>query len=217
MRLSHLIMAASAATIGISASTGQTGTGPTTPSGPSVGVVLLRQGSAWTPARRAAFYTTGQGSQIMPIAWARALTTADGAPFLGDRLARYGYLAGGAAAKLPVGFTDDSRGGIAYLGMTCAACHTREIRVGGAAYRIDGGPALSDFQRFLHDLDGAVGHVLADDAAFQTFADRVLGAAAAPRHATRSSETLRPGMAGSTNCSPVRFRRSRGASAGSTL
>jgi hypothetical protein len=59
--------------------------------------------------------------------------------------------------------------------MTCAACHTREIDVQGAALRIDGGPAIVDFQGFLADLDTAVGTVLATDAAFTGFATRVLG------------------------------------------
>ena len=180
MRVRHLMTAAAAATIGVSACTGLTRAGPAMLGGSPSGVVLLQQGADWTPTSRAAFYRTGQGSEIMPIAWARALTTDDGSPFLGDRLARYGYLAGDATAELPVGFTDDTRAGTTYLGMTCAACHTREIHVGGAAYRVDGGPALSDFQRFLSDLDGAVGRVLADDAAFGPFADRAIGAAASP-------------------------------------
>ena len=186
MRLNHLILAtAAAATIGIAACAGQVGS-VQTPSAPPSGAILLHQGSDWTQAQRAAFYTTGQGSEIMPLAWARALTTADGAPFLEDRLARYGYLKGNSTAELPIGFTGDSRGGTAYLGMTCAACHTREITVGGTAYRIDRGPALSDFQQFLHDLDGAVSRVLNDDAVFQPFANRVLGA--------NSTSALRDGL-----------------------
>jgi mono/diheme cytochrome c family protein len=60
--------------------------------------------------------------------------------------------------------------------MNCSACHTRQIAVGGTEYRIDGGPALTDFQAFLTDLDGAVGRVLADDAAFAAFAAAVPGA-----------------------------------------
>lgn len=33
------------------------------------------------------------------------------------------------------------------MGMTCTACHTRQIEVAGIAYRIDGGPALVDFDK----------------------------------------------------------------------
>ncbi|WP_375390535.1 di-heme-cytochrome C peroxidase [uncultured Sphingomonas sp.] len=173
MRLTHWIMGAAAATIAVSAMSRSAG-----PSQAAPGPVYLSQGPDWGPAARASFYSMDQGSEIMPLSWARALGTPDGAPFLGDRLARYGYLDNGPGAELPVGFTAGTRGGVAYLGMTCAACHTRQIDVGGTAYRIDGGPALSDFQSFLHDLDAAVGQVLATDAAFQAFADRALGAGA---------------------------------------
>ena len=58
--------------------------------------------------------------------------------------------------------------------MTCAACHTRQINVAGTNYRIDGGPAIVDFQSLLSDLDVAVGNVLASDAAFLPFAIAVL-------------------------------------------
>ena len=64
--------------------------------------------------------------------------------------------------------------------MNCSACHTRQIVVGGTEYRIDGGPALVDFQALLADLDAAVGAVLASDAAFAAFAAPVLGRGAPP-------------------------------------
>src|SRR6266851_264814 len=62
-----------------------------------------------------------------------------------------------------------------YIGMTCAACHTRQIEVAGTSYRIDGGPAITDFQSFLSDLDTAVDRALNDDADFNQFAIEVLG------------------------------------------
>lgn len=148
---------------------------------PATGAVrYLDQGPNWKAADRQGFYAQDQGSQIIPLAWAKALQAPDGTPFLSDRLARYGYLRDEARADLPVGFTSATRAGIAYLGMSCAACHTRQIEVEGAAYRIDGGPALSDFQSFLSDLDSAVGLVLSDGTRFDAFASTVLGAGAAP-------------------------------------
>jgi hypothetical protein len=33
------------------------------------------------------------------------------------------------------------------MGMTCAACHTRQIEVASTAYRIDGGPALVEIHK----------------------------------------------------------------------
>ncbi len=66
------------------------------------------------------------------------------------------------------------------VGMTCAACHTRQISSGGIQYRIDGGPAIVDFQSFLADLDTAVATVLNNNAAFTAFATAVLGPSPPP-------------------------------------
>ncbi|MBL3570993.1 hypothetical protein BV509_10070 [Rhodovulum sulfidophilum] len=140
--------------------------------------VYVDQGDSWTGALRSAFYTQDQGSRIMPLAWMQALTGPDGTPFLADSLARYGYLPmpdRDDDATLPVGFTTNESADGTAIGMTCAACHTRQIEVGGTAYRIDGGPAIVDFQSFLADLDAAVLAVLADGAAFDAFADKVAG------------------------------------------
>jgi hypothetical protein len=64
--------------------------------------------------------------------------------------------------------------------MNCSACHTRQIAVGTTEYRIDGGPAISDFQALLTDLDAGLGAVLASDSAFESFAAQVLGPGAPP-------------------------------------
>ncbi len=138
--------------------------------------VYVDQGAAWTAATRADFYTRDQGSRIMPLAWMKALALPGGQPFLGDGLARYGYLANpGSPQGLPVGFVATAEAGVTSIGMTCSACHTREISAGGKSYRIDGGPGIVDFQAFLTDLDAAVGRVLATDAAFTPFATKSLG------------------------------------------
>ncbi|MDQ6868386.1 MAG: di-heme-cytochrome C peroxidase [Pseudomonadota bacterium] len=141
--------------------------------------VLVDQGPNWTPATRAEFYIQDQGSRIMPLSWFEALKQSGGSPFLADSLGRYGYLPNPANSNgLPVGFTASGPQGSRFAGMTCAACHTRQISADGKEYRIDGGPAIVDFQSFLVDLDAAVGRVLGDDATFQTFASVVLGPAA---------------------------------------
>lgn len=136
----------------------------------------LDQGAAWTTAAREDFYTRDQGSRLMPLRWIYALRQATGEPFMADSLRRYGYLPNEASSRvgLPVGFTIALESGVETIGMTCAACHTRQIEVGGEAYRIDGGPALADIQSFLADLDIAVKTVLTDDTAFAEFAHSVL-------------------------------------------
>jgi mono/diheme cytochrome c family protein len=138
--------------------------------------IFVEQGSDWKPTTRANFYTQDQGSRIMPLSWLEALKQSDGTPFLADSLSRYGYLRNPANSNgLPVGFTASGPQGNQFAGMTCAACHTRQISADGKEYRIDGGPAIVDFQTFLVDLRAAVRGILHDDTAFETFARAVLG------------------------------------------
>lgn len=136
-------------------------------------LATLDQGADWTRARAAEFYVADQGSRIMPLAWMRALVHRDGSGFLDDALLRYNYLINSDSNDgLPIGFTVSEFQGQPTVGMTCAACHTREIEVVGTRYRVDGGPAIADFQNFLRDLNAAAKRVLADDAAFEAFAGR---------------------------------------------
>jgi hypothetical protein len=138
-------------------------------------IVFLDQGPAWDAASRNDFYTRDQGSRLIPLSWLRALKQVDGKPFLSDSLTRYGYLPGPEASNgLPVGFHATGPAGAKVVGMTCSACHTRQIKVEGRPYRVDGGPALVDFQAFLSDLDSAVARASADNVAFQAFAGSVL-------------------------------------------
>lgn len=142
--------------------------------------VFVDQGDDWTPDLRERYYTQDQGARIMPLTWMRALKASDNQPFLHDALDRYGYLPmpGRGEPDLPVGFTTNDYNGTTAIGMTCAACHTRQIDVNGTGYRIDGGPAISDFQNFLKDLDDAVLAVLESDESFGEFAEAILGAGA---------------------------------------
>src|SRR6266478_8878070 len=69
-----------------------------------------RQG--WTAEDRQAFYTTSQGSHMIPYPWYKALRRLDAdEPFSADQLQRYGYLPNDRSAKnpeaLPVGFVID--------------------------------------------------------------------------------------------------------------
>ncbi|MCI0734454.1 MAG: di-heme-cytochrome C peroxidase, partial [Methylococcaceae bacterium] len=142
-------------------------------------------------AARKDFYSRDQGSRLMPLRWFTALKQPDGKPFMADSLVRYGYLPNEDAqpSGLPVGFSVDGSG--KDLGMTCSACHTRQIEVGGTAYRIDGGPAFADFQSFAADLDSAVNTVLSDPKAFADFARAVLGPAPAAGEQAKLREAVR--------------------------
>jgi mono/diheme cytochrome c family protein len=148
-----------------------------TASASDLGWISMNQGAAWTAEARANFYTRDQGSRLIPLSWIVALKQANGAPFMAQSLARYGYLPneGSTPAGLPVGFTVANTTTGETLGMTCAACHTRQVVVGGNAYRIDGGPAIVDIQSFLTDLDVAVGKLLTDPSGMDDFSHAVLG------------------------------------------
>lgn len=140
--------------------------------------IKLDQGADWTELRRRQFYSVDQGSRLIKYRWIKALRQEDGQPFLGESLSRYGYLPNSASPeKLPIGFQVSSDG---WLGITCSACHTRQIEVNGSHYRVDGGPTLADFQRFLADLDKNVARTLGDPVEFMEAAKRVRGADVAP-------------------------------------
>jgi len=138
---------------------------------------MIDQGMNWTADARNDFYSRDQGSRIIPLSWITALKQQNGEPFMAASLARYGYLPNEESDPpgLPVGFTVASGSSGETIGMSCAACHTRQIEVAGTFYRIDGGPAIVDFQSFLTDLDTAVNTVLSDRKAFSDFAQAVLG------------------------------------------
>jgi len=145
-------------------------------------VTYLSQG--WSDADRDTFYTTSQGSHMMPYAWFKALRRLDAdEPFGADQLQRYGYLRNDSPRNtegLPVGFVIDGAPATGQLGMTCAACHTGQLeyRKDGMtrALRLDGAPANADFQQFLLDLTAASRATLAEPDRFDAFANAVLGA-----------------------------------------
>jgi mono/diheme cytochrome c family protein len=162
---------------------------------------FLDQG--WSKEIRELFYYTPQGSRFIPYAWFMAIETATGQGMFADsaHLQSYGFIPSDGAhplnpGGLPIGFAIDpvrTRPGMPspafdddpvdatkvgqYLGITCAACHTSNVSVGGRSIRIDGGAAHLDFDRFYADLAAAVSRTVLDPAKFQRFASRVLGSA----------------------------------------
>ena len=147
---------------------------------------LTYAAQGWSATDRETFYTTSQGSHLMPYSWFKALRRTDvDEPFAADKLLRYGYLAHDASPAnpegLPVGFVIDGPVASGQLGLTCAACHTGQLEYmqGGVihAMRIDGAPAKTDAQQFLTDLLAASRATLAESTRFDTFANAVLGPA----------------------------------------
>lgn len=152
----------------------------------------------WSPAQQSAWYSATQGSRLMPLAWMLALEQPDAAtPFLSpENIAQWRLLPRPNSDRLPVGFVvddnDDSNLAVSklrwfsgqgpkekWVGLNCSACHTAEITHEGKALRIDGGPALFDFQTFVEALDAAIrATVQAPDASekWDRFAKAALGA-----------------------------------------
>jgi hypothetical protein len=155
--------------------------------------IPMNQGVAWTSETRADFYTRDQGSRLIPLRWIAALKQSNGTPFMADSLARYGYLPNELSSPpgLPVGFTVSNTTTGETLGMTCAACHTRQISVQGKSYRIDGGPAIVDFQSFLTDLDLAVGALLSNQITFDNFSRALLGLSPTTEQTTSLRQEIR--------------------------
>src|SRR5258708_7329896 len=159
-------------------------------------VTYAEQG--WSQADRDIFYTTSQGSRIIPYAWFKALRRLDvDEPFAGDQLRRYGYLPNDRSTRnpegLPVGFVVDASATPPALGMTCAACHTGQLEYQKdgvtRALRLDGAPTNAVFQSFLTDLTAALRATLTQDDRFTTFAKSVLGTGYSPTRAAHPKPT----------------------------
>lgn len=149
---------------------------------------------SWSAADRSWFYTTSQGSRLMPYDWFLALEQPDSeTPFRADGLARFGYLPNPASRAnpdgLPVGFVRDNdvSGKGSWVGMTCAACHTSQMDFAGTTLQIDGGPTNADMFALIRDLGTALGQTAAasTDPKFERFADKVLGTAHTPAAANK--------------------------------
>ena len=142
-------------------------------------VVYLDQG--WSPAVSLKFYFTSQGSQIIPYDWFLALEQADSQTLFRDNqnILKYRYLPqlpdSNNPDGLPVGFVGDEGVGRRWLGLTCAACHTNEIRFGTTGYRVDGAPTQGDVRALLSAMITAMQKTRDDPAKFDRFAAKVLG------------------------------------------
>ena len=151
----------------------------------------------WSEEERQTYYYTPQGTQVKGLRyeWFNALEL----PFSSskfatpDYLARFGFLIDSAQqptqlnpGNLPVGFAqhEDAETGEHYLDISCAACHTGELRYKGQAVRIDGGAALHSLASTVPTLrGGSFGQALGMSMAFtyynplkfRRFAKQVLG------------------------------------------
>src|SRR6202011_1650439 len=73
---------------------------------PSVSDEIVNVEQGWSPADKTAWYTTTQGSRLLPLSWLRALEQPDSdKPFLApEYMASFHYIPGPGASDLPIGF-----------------------------------------------------------------------------------------------------------------
>ncbi|HBO9617185.1 TPA: hypothetical protein L5F16_004661, partial [Pseudomonas aeruginosa] len=151
----------------------------------------------WQDEARQRFYYTPQGTLVKGLHydWFTALELPfSEEPFAApEYLARFGFLVDPQQkasdlnpGNLPVGFSQhrDEKTGTRYLDITCAACHTGELRYQGKSLRIDGGAAMHSIAATVPTLrGGAFGQALGASMAatyynpfkFNRFARKVLG------------------------------------------
>ncbi len=129
--------------------------------------VLVQLEQGWKDEDRTWFHHTPQGTQIMPYKWFLVLEQPclklEGCGKFSDPeyLGRFGFIAEAQDPKwnpagLPIGFAIDQQfrnpldGSTSpVVGFTCAACHTAELHYGNHAIRIEGAPAMVNFDEFL--------------------------------------------------------------------
>jgi cytochrome c5 len=139
----------------------------------------------WTEAERQRYYHLSQGSQIMPYDWFVALEQpglVEKELFISPEYTAQFRLVPDPNPlnnpdRLPVGFARDDPDpitGIAYVGVTCAACHTAQMTYKGTGLRIDGGTGMVNLDDFLFRLGLAVFDNLHNPIKFDRFAKRVL-------------------------------------------
>lgn len=134
----------------------------------------------WSSVDSLWFYTTPQGSTLIPYELFLHLEIADSQLLFrsDENMNRLRYLPQLSSPSnpdaLPVGWVKDEYQGKTYIGFTCAACHTSQINYEGVAIRIDGGTTLADMEQMLKSLAAALQASLEQPEKFERLAQKVL-------------------------------------------
>jgi hypothetical protein len=146
-------------------------------------------GQNWNESDQRSFYSTTQGSQLLKYDWLLVLEQANSQElFLAESMQRFGYLPDPFAKVqtdnshlLPIGFVQDNGTGYRgsdqlegpWIGMTCAACHTAEMKINGQNHLIDGAPTDADFYALISELSKSLTATVNDGKKYSRFAARV--------------------------------------------
>jgi hypothetical protein len=134
----------------------------------------------WSVAQSMWYYSTSQGSNLMPYDVFAELEQSDSSELFrsGTNMDKFRYIAQRATESnpdgLPLGFVKDSFKDNEYIGLTCAACHTGQIVYNDVAIRIDGGPGMADFSGFMKNLKTTLQHTVTTPAKLSSFTSRVM-------------------------------------------
>ncbi len=141
--------------------------------------VYLAQG--WDAATRQQVSYTSFGSRFIPYEWFIALEQPDNHHLFRENthMESLGFISAVPSRfnpdGLPIGLArDTNRKGDAWIGLTCAACHTGQVSIAGKSIRIDGGQALIDFTRYEETILLAMKKTLASKEKFSRFSQRVI-------------------------------------------
>ncbi len=138
----------------------------------------------WTEENqlREKFYTTSQGSQLIPYDWFFALENAKSHKLISshEEISLLGYLPDYAPDPLsnpdglPVGFVkdEDPKTGD-WIGVNCAACHTAQFVYNNRVVRIDGAPSMGNFIQLYRTVRDSLDATLADRNKFKRFTRRL--------------------------------------------
>ncbi len=121
------------------------------------------------------WYSLTQGSRLLPLAWFEEMRDVKTGEVFGSRqnMERFGYPFLRVDDERPAGFVVEEAGDQAWLGLTCAACHTGEMRFEGKVAMVHGGSSMGDFEEFLLSVDASVEGLKGDDEARARIAKRM--------------------------------------------
>ena len=141
-------------------------------------VVLLDQN--WTKDIRQQFHFTTFGSRLVPYSWFLNLQLPGSKQLLRDNvhMERLGFILQKPGANnpdgIPVGFAvDEDETGEAWVGLTCAMCHTGQVAYQGQKIMVEGGPTMMNYAGFLDSLTDSLNSTLTNEDVFEQFSKSV--------------------------------------------
>lgn len=159
---------------------------------------------AWSQQDREDFWFRSQGSRILPYSWFTWLelsaSNESSVEYFrsAEHMESLRYLPVATSTQnpsgLPIGFAldEDTENNEAWLGLTCAACHTNQIDYLGTRILVEGAPTLANFGKFFSELIDSMNQTSEDIPAgkFNRFAQNVLGEDYSPTNAQNLRESL---------------------------